>query len=183
MAKKRDKLDHRIHHPGKPGGSRTARGRGHVSSILTDDLAAMLCRHAAAGLSIERAAQLCHLSRHTVYGWLRRGREGDPDYAPLATAYDAARSTWVSRMHAIVEAGCADDPRLALELLARRCPEDYGRPADRVAARQLEKEASAAADREATASRAAELDGLSDAEVAEQLVGHLQGGGEEEDGA
>ena len=65
--------------------------RGGRPSKYTTPRALALVAAAGRGTTWAEAARSVGLAPSTVYGWLARGRAGDPDFAPLVAAIGAAR--------------------------------------------------------------------------------------------
>ncbi|RVX45765.1 hypothetical protein EDD27_8582 [Nonomuraea polychroma] len=117
-------------------------------SKLTPELRDQLCRHLEAGHFLGTAADLCGVGRSTVHRWMARGEEEDapPEYREFCEALTRARAraTDVLVSAAFADAGggvlirdvqrpdgtrerawTPPNGRVALELLARMCPDDW----------------------------------------------------------
>jgi hypothetical protein len=88
-----------------------------ISKYTSQNVEAIL-RNVAIGLPEGRAAQLAGISRETLSKW--KGKWGDMKHA-LAHAEAIAQD----ELYGVVRKGFAKNPRLALEVLERRFPNDW----------------------------------------------------------
>lgn len=99
-------------------------GRKEKIHSVRDDIVALI----RSGVSHEDAAAMVGISEATLYRWKEKGRVGD---APVyITFYEDVRRAEVEakiRKIRVVENGALEDPKLALELLARKYPGEWGR--------------------------------------------------------
>lgn len=115
---------------------------GGRASKLTEKMARAICEHIRRGRVQWVAAVLEGVSADTMTEWMargegrpgRRGGRGTTDaHAQFARAVRAAEAEAHARLsdvvlkHACGLDGRTEDPKLALEALARRWPDDWGR--------------------------------------------------------
>lgn len=85
------------------------------------------------GVSHEDAAMSVGIHEATLYNWKKRGRDGDPENekdAPYVKFFEEIRKAETDakiRKIRVVEDAAIEDPKLALELLARKYPTEFGR--------------------------------------------------------
>lgn len=100
--------------------------------LLKPLLVKSLVKLIADGCTLENAARVCGLRRTVLEKWLVKGRKDvdcDPpvgsDEGSLARELDSALGDQEYELSCIVMAQAHEDPRLALETLARRRPKDW----------------------------------------------------------
>lgn len=82
------------------------------------------------GLSSKDAALCAGISETSFFKWLKLGREGNPVYAQFAERIEVARAEAKQRRIKIIYDAEPEDPRLALEMLARMYPQEFGKKVD-----------------------------------------------------
>ena len=88
-----------------------------ISKYTTHNVEAIL-RNVAIGLPESRAAQLAGISRETLSKW--KGKWGD-----MRNALAHAEAIAQDELYGVVRKGFAKNPRLALEVMERRWPQDW----------------------------------------------------------
>lgn len=104
---------------------------------LTPEIKRKICEVIALGTMCEAsAARAAGISSRTLFRWIERGRlairtkateQRAKKYAALCHAMDRAREDGRKALEAYVAKGVASDPRIALEVLSRKYPADWGR--------------------------------------------------------
>jgi len=93
------------------------------------------------GVTLKIAAGSAGVSRQAVYAWLKRGkRTGEAD-KPYREFVGAFRQAWAKGQREFERSACKlarNDGRMALDLLARLRPNDWG--SDRALLRKLAKD-------------------------------------------
>ena len=74
------------------------------------------------GLSLSRASVMAGMTRETVSEWVRQKPEFGQQVAEAETRF-------MMRLLNTVQSGAETNPKLALELLSRRFPQEFARPA------------------------------------------------------
>ena len=96
---------------------------------LTPETQAKLCALVEDGLSFKDAAKAACISPRSFYNWRERGEaESSGIYHDFAVALDNANVTFKLRIHRTILENRDQDAqsaKLALELLTRRCPDEY----------------------------------------------------------
>jgi hypothetical protein len=102
---------------------------GEVHAVRVGD---EILRRIAAGMSAKVAAESVGISKGAFYEWVARGegrheRPATPEYVDFAAAVSIARARGRGVLELYVRQHSKEDGRLALEALARRYPEEWGR--------------------------------------------------------
>ncbi len=96
--------------------------------IIPDEVKASIIENVRKGVSFEDAAKYAGISEGTLYNWKHKGKIGKtPEYESFYKELVEAEIHAKIRKIKICEDGAVDDPRLALELLARKYPEEWGK--------------------------------------------------------
>lgn len=137
-------------------------------TLFTEEIRSQLILAVSKGNYISQAAVLCGITRQTVFGWMKKGKDaGEGEYYDFFVA--------IRKAEAKVEEMCISgvlskgDPKDYEWYLERKCPERWGR--DRLQLKLLEKEfAAIKAEHQAmkdAAQRVTEIQGKSDTTEAE----------------
>ena len=80
------------------------------------------------GNTVKNAAALAGISERVVYNWLEWGKEGkDSEYLQFMQEVNRAQANAQDRAVRAFVGAFSDDPRMAMEYLARRYPEDWAK--------------------------------------------------------
>jgi hypothetical protein len=99
----------------------------------TEKIQAALVNFVEKGLSLSRAGQCLGLHHKTVLRWKSEDEK-------FAGRIDQAEARFIARMVGKIEAHADTDWRAAVELLARRFPEEFSKPESRLAITQVNVE-------------------------------------------
>jgi hypothetical protein len=104
--------------------------QGRPPKALTEVRLRRILRKVIAGVPPERAAIAAGVPKRTWAGWLEKGRRPDAvePYRSVAERLDHAVSLFQESLVEDVDAGRQKDPRIALQVLERRFPEDWADP-------------------------------------------------------
>jgi hypothetical protein len=101
-------------------------------TLLTDEIQQRICAALAGNQFMATAAALVGISTKTVYGWLKKGAEGDPRYvgfvAEVEKAIAQGQGRLVQKIDAAAQQGSTADAKWLLE---RRYANEWGKK-DRV---------------------------------------------------
>lgn len=87
-----------------------------------------IIRYVRSGVSHEDAAAMAGINESTLYMWKAKGREAKSGI--YHDFYEQVRHAEIEakiRKVNVVERAAANDPKLALEILARKYPKEWGR--------------------------------------------------------
>lgn len=93
----------------------------------TPELTAEFVKAVRSGASLTGAARYAGISLDSVRRWMTRGEAGEPAYAGFADGVNRALADVELRLATQLYARARQDPKLALAMLARRFPDEWGR--------------------------------------------------------
>ncbi len=100
---------------------------GGRKTKMTPELTAVMCKLLKRGCSLKLAAGMCGVHISTVHRWLQKGeRQTAGKFREFRDRLELARRSGQYRLLSIATTGAALDPKLALDMLARQNPDDYG---------------------------------------------------------
>jgi hypothetical protein len=91
-----------------------------TARALTREMHAALVAARRVGAPLRHCAKAAGVPWRTLCDWLRKGREGDARYAPLAAALDAADAAIEQVLRARALKGTEKDARLAFDMVRWR---------------------------------------------------------------
>jgi hypothetical protein len=86
-----------------------------------------ICEAVERGNTVKNAAALAGIGETTLYQWLEWGREGRPDYQKFQESLNNALAKAQDRAVKAFVGAFSNDPKMALEYLSRRYPEDWAK--------------------------------------------------------
>lgn len=111
----------------------TVRRRGHRPSLLTPAVMETLRAELEKGASMSTAARVAGLPPNTLAKWMLRGRgrmaperKATPEFVAFVEMVENAKANLRSTLGRVVIEGAAKNPELALKLLERFDPEQWG---------------------------------------------------------
>src|SRR6516165_6464362 len=106
---------------------------------LRPSLLEEICQLLERGASLRTTCEACGLSESAFFEYVRRGqddaRDFDPQFAEFAQRTTRARGRGKARLLALAWKHAETDGRVALDLLGRISPREYGRNRDAAAAK------------------------------------------------
>lgn len=105
--------------------------RGPRKTKLTEQLQDSLVAMLRAGNYVKVACQAVGLPVPTYDEWMRRGRDGEPRFAPFAQAIEEARAMGEVRNVAVISAAAPENWQAAAWILERSYPERWARLSQR----------------------------------------------------
>ena len=100
---------------------------GGRKTKMTPELTAVMCKLLKRGCSLKLAAGMCGVHISTVHRWLQKGeRQTTGKFREFRDRLELARRAGQYRLLSIATTGAALDPKLALDILARQNPDDFG---------------------------------------------------------
>jgi transposase len=95
---------------------------------LTPKLRDAFCALIQQGVYVERACSLLGLDKNTVYSWIEEGaKEASGPRRDFLYAYGAAQAAIEQKLSGVVLTAAETDAKVALEVLARKFPQQWGR--------------------------------------------------------
>lgn len=107
-------------------------GKAGRKTKLTPDLMKEIVKYIAGGASYKDSCIFVGIGKRTLFNWKTRGEEDEKKkvrtiYRDLCDEVERAEVAAKMRRIGIITKAEKEDARLALEMLARKYPEEYGR--------------------------------------------------------